>query len=116
MSFTTTTNTSRLTLQQTLGDYEIHVTGAPQESQPKATPNSSTTQGITRNPASWPREYHRIPPRRPVNRELDWSQRPLGANLGEMVFLNIMFSGVSLNAVSVFENNVDVGETNGDRG
>ena len=103
MSVTTTANPVTLSLQQTLGDYEVHVTGDSQEARPVASQNSRQSNTVA-NPPSWPRNYHRVPPHRPVNRDLDWSQRPLGANPGEKLFLNVMFTGVSSNAVSKIDN------------
>ncbi|PVH75031.1 hypothetical protein DL98DRAFT_467007 [Cadophora sp. DSE1049] len=97
MSVTTTAKPITLSLQQTLGDYEVHVTGDSQETRPVESLNSRRSNAVT-NPPSWPRDYHRVPPRRLVNRDLDWSERPLGANPGEKLFLNVMFTGVSLNA------------------
>ncbi|KAH6720454.1 hypothetical protein DL95DRAFT_440238 [Leptodontidium sp. 2 PMI_412] len=97
MSVTTTANPITLSLQQTLGDYEVHVTGNSQDTQAVESPNSRRSNVVS-NPPSWPRNYHRVPPRRPVNRDLVWSERPLGSNPGEKLFLNVMFSGVSLNA------------------
>ncbi|KAG4422624.1 hypothetical protein IFR04_004245 [Cadophora malorum] len=97
MSVTTTANPITLSLQQTLGDYEVHVTGDSQETRPVASQNSRRSNAVA-NPPSWPRNYHRVPPHRPVNRDLDWSERPLGANPGEKLFLNVMFTGVSSNA------------------
>ncbi len=103
MSVTTTANPITLSLQQTLGDYEVHVTGDSQETRPVASQNSRRSNAVA-NPPSWPRNYHRVPPHRPVNRDLDWSERPLGANPGEKLFLNVMFTGVSSNAVSKLDN------------
>ncbi|KAH7395993.1 hypothetical protein BKA64DRAFT_675093 [Cadophora sp. MPI-SDFR-AT-0126] len=97
MSVTTTANPITLSLQQTLGDYEVHVTGDTQETRPVESLNSRQPNTVA-NPPSWPRNYHRVPPRRPVNKNLDRSERPLGANPGEQLFLNVMFTGVSLNA------------------
>ncbi|KAE8453261.1 hypothetical protein EG329_011328 [Mollisiaceae sp. DMI_Dod_QoI] len=99
MSVTTTANPITLSLQQTLGDYEVHVTGDQRDPRQIAAPNASSRRvPLIETPHWWPRNYHRIPPHRPVNRNLDWSQRPLGASAGEKLFLNVMFSGVSLNA------------------
>ncbi|KAK0100816.1 hypothetical protein ONS95_007264 [Cadophora gregata] len=97
MSVTTTANPITLSLQQTLGDYEVHVTGDSQDTRAVASPNSRQSD-VVANPPNWPRDYHRIPSRRPVNRNLDMSERPLGSNPGEKLFLNVMFTGVSLNA------------------
>jgi hypothetical protein len=109
MSVTTTDNPITLSLQQTLGDYEVHVTGNNRDtSREIKPPNASNTAPVAENPPSWPQDHHRIPHHRPVNRELNWSQRPLGVQFGEQVFLHVMFTGVSLNAVRALE--IDRGE------
>ena len=54
----------------------------------------------TGNPANWPTEFRRVPPYRPVNRNLDRSERPNGSNPVEAVVANIMLQGVQLQSVS----------------
>ncbi|XMA08028.1 hypothetical protein WAI453_000819 [Rhynchosporium graminicola] len=65
MSFTTTANPIALSLQQTLGEYEVRITGDSNETQDLKPPNSQRPNTMP-NPANWPREYHRVPPRRLV--------------------------------------------------
>ncbi|KAL2074048.1 hypothetical protein VTL71DRAFT_7826 [Oculimacula yallundae] len=95
MSVTTTANPITLSLQQTLGEYEVHITGDGSEQDIKP-PNPRGSETVA-NPPNWPRNYHRVPPRRPA-RNLVGPERPLGAILPEQVFLHVMFTGVSLNA------------------
>lgn len=75
-----------------LEDYKIHLTGAEERRDIKTINGSA-------NPPSWPTERHRIPPYRPLNRNLNSGERPLGSNAVETAFLFMMFSGVSINAV-----------------
>jgi len=51
------------------------------------------------NPVDWPQNYRRVPPYRPINRNLDRGQRPDGTNPIERVFFFTMLHGVWLNAV-----------------
>lgn len=52
------------------------------------------------NPVDWPTEVRGVPDYRPVDRELDYSVRPMGANNIEWTFLQFMFSGVRVVGVS----------------
>lgn len=52
-------------------------------------------------PAEWPEDVRGMPAYRPVNRELDYSVRPMGANNIEWTFLQFMFTGVRVVGVSV---------------
>lgn len=82
--------------RKALGDYEIRLTGS--SSTPLETGRASEDSLQSLNSQFWPQDYHRIPAYRPINRQLDWAQRPVGSNAGEQVFLHVMFAGVSLNA------------------
>jgi len=90
-------------MQRLLTDYEIHLTGAESPSASSITPANASEVQPTRidSPQTWISNHRRIPDYRPVNRELDWNERTLGSNPFEFVFLNLMFTGVSLNAVSI---------------
>ena len=86
------------TLTNSLGDYHIQLTGAAVEG---ALPIRRTERRVEgRNPANWPTNYRRVPPHRPVNRNLDLTERPNGASTGEWIFVNVMLNGVRLNSVS----------------
>lgn len=99
MSVTTVDNPITTAVsRQVLQDYDIHLTGdetvAPPntDSQPRSTPE---------NPPDWDTSYRGVPPYRPINRDLDLTQRPLGGNPVGDVFVTTMFTGVFINAVSV---------------
>ncbi|KAH7370648.1 hypothetical protein BKA65DRAFT_21775 [Rhexocercosporidium sp. MPI-PUGE-AT-0058] len=100
MSTTTTDNPITLSLQQTLNDYELHLTGADNGTQSNVTaPNPrSNSEPTPQNPPSWTRNYHRVPNHRPLNRDLSFLDRPGGSSVGETIFITIMFTGVALNA------------------
>lgn len=49
---------------------------------------------VVENPAEWPEDVRGMPHYRPVNRHLDYSVRPMGANGVEWTFLQFMFTGV----------------------
>jgi hypothetical protein len=51
-------------------------------------------------PADWPADVRGMPAYRPVNRALDYSVRPMGANNIEWTFLQFMFTGVRVVGVS----------------
>ncbi|KAH7146514.1 hypothetical protein EDB81DRAFT_795400 [Dactylonectria macrodidyma] len=100
MSATSTTTRPHLdvgnrnhTLQETLQDYQIHLTGSSIEAELGALPESTPTHN---NPAHWPTQYRRIPAYRPINRNLDLSERPNGANRAELLFVTVMLNGVRL--------------------
>lgn len=105
MSVTTTDNPITLSLRQTLNDYEVHLTGDSNDTQSQiAEPNPrSRSELAAQNPPSWPQEYHRMPNYRPINRNLSFAERPGGSNGVEQLFITVMFTGVSLNAVSLFQ-------------
>lgn len=97
-----TTTIARATtaeIQHILTDYEIHLTGSESgTTQPSsAHQNQHPTVG---SPHNWPSKYRRVPDYQPINRDLDYSERPLGNNTFEFLFLNVMFTGVATNAVS----------------
>lgn len=101
MSATTTENPAAINLRQTLGDYEIHITGDGNDySDEISQPNTSSVNPVAVNPSSWPQDYHRVPDYRPINRQLSGPGRPNGANVAERLFIIVMFTGVALNAVS----------------
>jgi len=85
-------------LQNVLNDYKLHLTGYD-DSNSTSEPHGSSILP-TQNPPNWPTDRNRIPPYRPINRSLDPEERPRGSNAAEFVFINIMFTGVFLNAVS----------------
>jgi hypothetical protein len=95
MSVTTTENPTTYTLQSTLADYDLHHSGDVDTSL-NAHPTPSA-----QNPSDWPTEHRRIPEYRPVNRELDQSERRVYLNPIEQVFVGVMFTGVFLESVRI---------------
>jgi hypothetical protein len=85
---TTTTNVASQPLRTVLADYELH-----KSEPPAASPVRSSPQG-TQNPSDWPQDHRRIPPHRPVNRNLDRSQIMVYRNAGEHAFIQTMFFGI----------------------
>lgn len=128
MSVTTTDNPLTSTLRETLQDYEIRLTGAPDlpsAPRPRAAEESGASLppppqqqppdgsfpawvpltdhaapvGVE-NPAGWDAAHRGVPRYRPVNYRLDRAMRPWGANAVETAFVLHMFHGVWLTAVS----------------
>jgi hypothetical protein len=95
---TTATTTE---LQAVLNDYKIHLTGYDSNSATQGQEQEQSPSQV-QNPPNWPTDYYRVPDYRPVNRNLDFAERPQGANGFEFAFLTMMFTGVCLNAVSEF--------------
>ncbi|KAL3422097.1 hypothetical protein PVAG01_06253 [Phlyctema vagabunda] len=91
---TTTTVTTRQ-LDQVLQDYKIRLTGAGEETEASAQEQQAAPVS---NPTNWPTDRNRVPPYRPINRNLNLQERSFGSNVPETIFLTIMFSGVALNA------------------
>jgi len=102
MSVTTTSNPLTQTLLHALTDYDLHHSGDPDNPQRPADLNTSpsATTLTQQNPAWWPSDHRRIPPHRPINRELDRELRPGGTNVVEQVFIFTMLRGVQVKAVS----------------
>lgn len=111
MSVTTIENPIAYSIQSTLRDYDIQITGSTNaadinpslnaRSGGSASTSTSTSTSTSQNPASWPTDHHRIPNHRPINRDLNLDERPRGSNGIEQTFLLVMFTGVALNAVSL---------------
>jgi hypothetical protein len=100
MSVTTTANPITHTIQSTLQDYDIHVTGHIDNTNETNDDVTLSSSAAVQNPSRWPRDHHRIPNYRPINRHLNLAERPNGSNGIEHTFLLFMFTGVALNAVS----------------
>lgn len=104
MSSTTTTQTvPRYSIARTLADYDLHHSEATAETKrteegDQNTRSDSTEQG--NNPSTWEREYRRVPPHRPVNRELDVASRSITLNGVETFFVYNMFNGIRIVEVS----------------
>lgn len=87
--------TSIRTVEETLQDYKLHLSAFDQAASGAAT---LTYISPTHQP-KWPCDHRRIPPYRPINKNLDLSERPNGSNKGELVFVTVMMNGVRLQAV-----------------
>ncbi|KAF2688097.1 hypothetical protein K458DRAFT_428878 [Lentithecium fluviatile CBS 122367] len=101
MSVTTTANPHHYQLQTVLADYDLHHSSTEEEHDPSLnahpTPHSESLQ---HNPSHWPTEHRRVPAYRPVNRELDQSERRVYLNPVERVFVGVMFTGVFLQSTA----------------
>jgi hypothetical protein len=96
------TTTSRVVLPQAI---ILSLNGQNQHNtdEPAPAPNSRPDLraiNTSSNPANWPSQYRDIPPRKPINRDLDMTTRPGGANIAEQIFIATLLNGVRLNAVS----------------
>ncbi|EUC40585.1 hypothetical protein COCMIDRAFT_108406 [Bipolaris oryzae ATCC 44560] len=99
MSVTTTTNPTTYTLAATLADYDLHHTtteGGHHDASLNAHPNPAANAQQQQNPSHWPTQHRRVPVYRPVNRELDQSERRVYLNGIEQAFVGVMFTGVFL--------------------
>lgn len=99
MSVTTTENPIHYTLQATLADYDLHHTG---EHDTSVNSHPNPAANAQQNPSNWPVDYRRTPAYRPINHELDQSERRVYLHAGERVFVFAMFTGVLLQSVSFF--------------
>jgi hypothetical protein len=99
MSVTTTSNTLTYSALSVLADYEVH--HSEHGDQPAPAPNDTPVLR-TSNPPDWPTNYRRIPEHRPINRELDQSERRVYQNPIEHAFIATMFTGLYTNVVGCF--------------
>lgn len=99
MSVTTTANPLHYSLETVLTDYHLHHSEEEELDTSLNTHPAPTTSG--QNPSSWPTEHRRVPAYRPVNRELDQSERRVYLSGVEQVFVGVMFTGVFLESVSI---------------
>jgi len=94
MSVTTTDNPTTTQLHRILDDYTIHLTGGePQSVNPRE-------HSSVENPVNWPEDYHNVPAYRPIDRNLNFAERPGGMNPIESLFIYTMLRGVWLNATA----------------
>jgi hypothetical protein len=105
MSTTTTTQTvPRYSIARTLADYDLHHSTPAAEKEgagegdESAQLDRNAEQG--NNPPGWETEYRRVPPHRPVNRELDVASRSVTLNGVETFFVYNMFNGIRIVEVS----------------
>ncbi|KAF2113757.1 hypothetical protein BDV96DRAFT_495990 [Lophiotrema nucula] len=96
MSVTTTANAQTYNIRAALADYDLHHTEeTPLDTSVNTHPAPASQ---LQNPLNWPTDQRRVPPYRPVNTELDQSQRRVYQNGIEQVFVGVMFSGVFVEA------------------
>jgi hypothetical protein len=100
MSVTTTANPVTYSLQTVLADYDLHHTEEEIDSSLNTHPAPS---GLHQSPSSWPTEHRRVPEYRPINTELDQSERRVYLSGVEQVFVGVMFTGVFLESVRICE-------------
>jgi hypothetical protein len=98
-------------------DYDIFTTHSQSpESSEQAIPDPHEDSGRLEaeqslmNPSSWPTDHRRVPPYRPINRNLDRSVRPAGHNLALFVFINTMLGGCHILAVVLRDSRLTVGD------
>lgn len=102
MSNTTTiVRATTAEIQHILTDYEIHLTGSENGTTTQPPSAHQNQHPTAESPHNWPSNYRRVPDYQPINRDLDYSERPLGNSTFEFLFLNVMFTGVATNAVSI---------------
>ncbi|KAL4775910.1 hypothetical protein BDW60DRAFT_203764 [Aspergillus nidulans var. acristatus] len=96
MSSTTTTTAPTLSL---LADYELHHSTPSPSASSSSPPQSQSPAPVQQaNPVNWPTHHRRIPPYRPINRNLDFAERSAGSSVPEYIFIQAMLHGVWLNA------------------
>jgi hypothetical protein len=110
MSVTTTANPIHYNLEAVLADYDLHHTEELDTSlnAHPAPPTSSTIPQSQQNPSDWPTEHRRVPAYRPVNYELDQSERRVYLNGIEQAFVGVMFTGVFLQSVRNLDSSGEV--------
>jgi hypothetical protein len=101
----TTATTSKQSLGHVLADYEIRLTSSDAaEQQPLVLQDSVLPlPDVPRNansPRDWPTDHRRVPPYRPINYNLDLTERIVYNNGGERAFITTMFFGLRLITVS----------------
>lgn len=102
MSVTTTSNPLTYASAAVLRDYELTHSSSDADFDPSlnAHPSPSSQSRPNNTPADWPTQHRRVPAYRPVNTELDQSERRVYQNPIERAFIGTMFTGVFLEAVS----------------
>ncbi|KAL4975278.1 hypothetical protein BDW66DRAFT_152091 [Aspergillus desertorum] len=98
MSSTTTTTTTTAPTLSLLADYELHHSAPSSSSQSPSSQSQPLSPGQQANPPTWPAHHRRVPPYRPINRNLDFGERSAGSSVPEYIFVQTMLHGVWLNA------------------
>ncbi|KAI0417868.1 hypothetical protein F5X98DRAFT_386696 [Xylaria grammica] len=96
MSTTTIENPDTQSLGTVLADYKLHYSTVTHQNVSDASAVEPQPAPSVRNPPDWPTNHRRVPPYRPINRDLDLSQRIVFQNNVERGFVNTMFFGLRL--------------------
>ena len=99
MSVTTTKTRPTYSIARTLADYELHHSEPRADAAGEAAePASQLRSGnaVQGNPPTWETDWRRVPPYRPVNRELDVASRSITLNAVETFFVYNMFHGIQI--------------------
>uniref|UniRef100_A0A093UKI5 Uncharacterized protein n=1 Tax=Talaromyces marneffei PM1 TaxID=1077442 RepID=A0A093UKI5_TALMA len=103
LTSSTTENQARLRVVGYPSEYEVHHsnTSPSLDNETHDEPLSTSQQPVNVNSEGpeWANHYRRIPPYRPVNRNLNQGERRVYINDAERAFITIMFLGVRNNAV-----------------
>jgi hypothetical protein len=101
MSVTTTANPITYNISSVLADYELthSDSNTPLDTTLNVHPRSASSPN-PEIPCDWPTDHRRVPTYRPINTELDQSQRRVYQNPIERAFIAVMFSGVFIESVS----------------
>lgn len=107
MSVTTTANPRTYNIAATLADYDLHhsdssVPELNTSLNPHPSTAESTSSQLIQNPTHWPTDHRRVPHYRPINTEMDQSERRVYQNGIERTFVGVMFTGVLLEAVGQY--------------
>ncbi|KAF3004382.1 hypothetical protein E8E13_010008 [Curvularia kusanoi] len=96
MSVTTTSNPLTYASAAVLRDYDLtHSTDELDTSL-----NEHPAPSSPSNPAHWPADHRRVPEYRPINTQLDQSERRVYLNPIERMFVATMFTGVFLQSTA----------------
>lgn len=96
MSVTTTSNPLTYATAEVLRDYDLRHSSDELDT----SLNSHPAPASPDNPAHWPGDHRRVPAYRPINTQLDQSERRVYLNPIERMFVATMFTGVFLQSVS----------------
>lgn len=101
MSSTTTTQTvPSYSMGRTLADYDLHHSEPAPETRRAGEDQDEGTEERHNNPPTWETEYRRVPPHRPINRNIDIASRSITLNGAEAFFVYNMFQGIRIVEVS----------------
>ncbi len=102
MSVTTLANPVTTSLHRALAAYDLHLSADEYSTPPPDDPNvNRTISPSTTNTPDWVTTFRRVPHYRPINHNLSSSQRPLGQNPMEVVFVWTMMHGNWIQAVNL---------------